>query len=63
MTARPYKVICISLYVEDLAELDAKVLEIRRRGLRGMTRSQLIRLALRAVDPEQVPVPSSELDR
>lgn len=45
-----YKVICISLYNEDLAQLDAMVSELKQRGFTKANRSALIRLALEQVD-------------
>ena len=57
--ARPthYKVICISMYTRDLEELDAKVAELKRRGWTKANKSQLIRLALSALDIDDLPVP------
>ncbi len=46
----PYKVICISMYKEDLAELDGKVKALKAAGNRKMSRSALIRYALETVD-------------
>lgn len=45
-----YKVICISLYTNDLERLDAKVAELKARGLTNMSRSKLIRIALCDLD-------------
>ncbi len=50
-----YEVICISLYKEDLARLDAKVRELKERGHRKMSRSALIRYALDTVDLDALP--------
>jgi hypothetical protein len=50
-----YEVICISLYNEDLARLDAKVAELKKRGHRKMSRSALIRFALDTVDLDGLP--------
>jgi len=50
-----YKVICISLYNEDLEQLDAMVASLKRRGLTKTSRSALIRFALSQVDLDQVP--------
>jgi len=50
-----YKVICISLYNEDLAALDAKVETLKQEGHRKMSRSALIRYALDHVDLERLP--------
>jgi hypothetical protein len=43
-------VVCISTYPEDLAELDAKVEQLKARGHRKANRSALIRLALERFD-------------
>ena len=49
-----YKVICISLYNEDLARLDGMVEELKRRGFTKANRSALIRFALEQADLDQV---------
>ncbi len=50
-----YKVICISMYTDDLANLDAMVDELKARGLTKANRSALIRHALANVDLSKVP--------
>ncbi len=50
-----YEVICISLYKDDLARLDAKVAELKSSGHRKMSRSSLIRFALDNVDTTKLP--------
>lgn len=50
-----YKVICISMYNEDLDHLDTMVETLKARGLTKANRSALIRYALAHVDLEQVP--------
>jgi hypothetical protein len=50
-----YKVICISMYTEDLARLDEMVEELKARGLTKANRSALIRHALSQVDLSKVP--------
>jgi hypothetical protein len=50
-----YKVICISMYTEDLARLDAMVEALKARGLTKANRSALIRYALAHVDLDSVP--------
>jgi hypothetical protein len=49
-----YKVICISLYNEDLTRLDAMVDELKERGFTKANRSALIRFALEQVDLAKV---------
>ena len=53
MSAEPYRTICISIYDVDLERLDAKVMELRRRG-HTVTRSQLIRYAAHMFDVDRV---------
>jgi hypothetical protein len=50
-----YKVICISLYTQDLQRLDGMVDELKARGLTKANRSALIRAALDQVDLDKVP--------
>jgi len=50
-----YKVICISMYVDDLDKLDSMVDELKSKGLTKASRSSLIRHALCQVDLDRVP--------
>jgi hypothetical protein len=50
-----YKVICISLYTEDLERLDEMVNALKGRGITKANRSALIRHALSQVDLDKVP--------
>jgi hypothetical protein len=50
-----YEIICISIYNDDLARLDAKVDALKAKGHRRMTRSALIRYALDRLSVEDVP--------
>ena len=50
-----YKVICISMYTEDLRRLDGMVESLKARGLTKANRSALIRYALGEVDLDKVP--------
>jgi hypothetical protein len=52
-----YKVICISMYTQDLEDLDIKIGELKRRGWTKANKSQLIRLALAQLDLDKLPVP------
>ena len=56
-TERPahYKVICISLYTQDLDRLDEMVETLKGRGFTKASRSALIRAALEQVDLAKVP--------
>jgi hypothetical protein len=50
-----YKVICISMYTDDLERLDEMVGALKARGLTKANRSALIRHALAQVDLDKVP--------
>lgn len=50
-----YKVICISMYTDDLKRLDGMVENLKARGLTKANRSALIRYALSGVDLDRVP--------
>jgi hypothetical protein len=49
-----YKVICISIYTEDLERLDAVVAELKRRGLTKANRSSVLRYAVEQIDLDRV---------
>lgn len=59
--ALPYKVVCISMYHADIAALDERVALCRAGGLTRMSKSQLIRIALRRLDLEAVIADGGEL--
>ena len=50
-----YKVVCISLYNQDIAHLEEMVAELKRRGHTKANKSQLIRAALAQVDLGKIP--------
>ncbi len=50
-----YKVVCISLYVEDIERLGRLVAELKRRGHTKANKSQVIREALLQIDLDKVP--------
>ena len=50
-----YKVVCISLYNEDIENLEKLVAELKRRGHTKANKSQLIRAALAQVDLGKIP--------
>ena len=50
-----YKVVCISLYNEDIENLERLVAELKRRGHTQANKSQLIRAALAQVDLGKIP--------
>lgn len=53
----PYKVVCISLYLTDLEQIDRKVDELKARGYRKANRSLIIRLAMSGFNPGEVQIP------
>ena len=50
-----YKIVCISLYLEDIERLEAMVAELKRSGHSKANKSQLIRAALDQVDLSRIP--------
>jgi len=50
-----YKIVCISLYTEDIERLDALVAELKKLGHTKANKSAIIRYALAQVDPTKVP--------
>jgi hypothetical protein len=50
-----YKVVCISLYTEDIARLSELVAELKRRGHTKANKSQVIRAALDQIDLGKIP--------
>ncbi|MCS6912227.1 MAG: hypothetical protein RMK29_06845 [Myxococcales bacterium] len=50
-----YKIVCISLYTEDIQRLNAIVAELKRRGHTKANKSQVIRAALEQIDLDKVP--------
>lgn len=52
-----YKVVCISLYTQDIENLEEMVAELKRRGHTKANKSQLIRQALRQLDIDTLPPP------
>lgn len=50
-----YKIVCISLYTEDIERLEAMVAELKRRGHTKANKSAVIRYALDSVDLTKMP--------
>jgi hypothetical protein len=50
-----YKIVCISLYTEDIARLEEMVAELKRRGHTKANKSAVIRFALDQVDITKMP--------
>jgi hypothetical protein len=50
-----YKIVCISLYTEDIARLEELVAELKRRGHTKANKSAVIRYALDSIDLAKVP--------
>jgi len=50
-----YKLVCISLYTEDIQLLESLVAELKRRGHTKANKSQVIRAALDQIDLDRIP--------
>ena len=50
-----YKIVCISLYTEDIERLEKLVQELKKRGHTKANKSQVIRAALDQIDLSKVP--------
>jgi hypothetical protein len=50
-----YKIVCISLYTEDIERLEALVAELKKRGHTKANKSAVIRYALDSVDIGKMP--------
>lgn len=50
-----YRLVTFSFYEDDVARLDALLTEAKRRGHKRVSRSQIVRLALRQVDLRGLP--------
>jgi hypothetical protein len=50
-----YKIVCISLYTEDIDRLESLVAELKKRGHTKANKSAIIRFALDSVDIEKMP--------
>ncbi len=50
-----YRIVCISLYTEDIARLEAMVAELKRRGHTKASKSAVIRFALDTADISKMP--------
>ncbi len=50
-----YRLVTFSFYEEDVTRLDALLEQARKRGHKKVSRSQIVRLALRQVDLEKLP--------
>ena len=50
-----YKIVCISLYTEDIARLEAMVKELKHRGHTKANKSAVIRFALDNCDLDKMP--------
>jgi hypothetical protein len=52
-----YRLVTFSFYEEDVERLDALLAEAKARGHRKASRSQIVRLALRQVNLDELPDP------
>lgn len=50
-----HRLLCISVYPDDIRRMDELVRLLRARGVKYASRSGLVRYALTLVDPEVVP--------
>ncbi len=50
-----YKIVCISLYTEDIDRLEGLVAELKRRGHTKANKSAIIRYALDTIDLSKMP--------
>ena len=50
-----YKIVCISLYTEDLDRLDAAVRDLKRKGHTKASRSSVLRAAMMQLDLTKIP--------
>ncbi len=50
-----YKIVCISLYTEDIERLETLVAELKKRGHTKANKSAVIRYALDSVDISKMP--------
>jgi hypothetical protein len=50
-----YKIVCISLYTEDIERLESLVAELKKRGHTKANKSAVIRYALASVDITKMP--------
>ena len=57
MPRKSYKVVCISLYEENLQEIDEVVSALKTKGYNKANRSWLIRQAIHHFDPAVLPEP------
>jgi hypothetical protein len=51
---RTWRVICVSLYPENLRDLDEKVEILKARGIHKMNRSRLLRIAVKQLDLDTI---------
>lgn len=51
---KPHKVVCISMYLEDIEQAAQKIAGLKRDGFPNMNRSRLIRLALEQFDASKL---------
>ena len=50
-----YKIVCISLYTEDIERLEALVADLKKRGHTKANKSAVIRYALDSIDITKMP--------
>ena len=50
-----YKIVCLSLYLEDIEKLNSLVAELKKRGHTKANKSQVVRAALEQLDIRRIP--------
>lgn len=58
MSTKHYKVVCISMYLDDIAKAKEIVADLKRRGYTKANVSWLLRTALGQFDPSKLPPPN-----
>jgi hypothetical protein len=53
-----YRAVCITLFDHHLDDIDEKIAELKGKGWRSMSRSQLLRIALERLDISTIGSPS-----
>ncbi len=53
-----YKIMCVSMYLKDIKELEEKVAALKARGYTRANKSQLIRMALRRINVDDIEIPT-----
>jgi hypothetical protein len=52
-----HKPVCISMYIDDIVEMDELIIELKKKGFTRANRSWLIRMAMKQFDNKLLPDP------